>query len=53
MGGKRDAWLAQLVEHASLKPRVLSSNPTLGIEPALKKKQKNKKKPKNKNTPKY
>ena len=29
------AWLAQLVEHATLDLRVVSSSPTLGMEPTL------------------
>ena len=31
------AWLAQLVEHVTLNLRVLSSSPTLGVEPIIEK----------------
>ena len=38
----RGAWLAQLVERGTLDLGVVSSNPTLGVEPALqRKKEKN------------
>ena len=36
----RGAWLAQSVEHATLDLRVVSSSPTLDMEPTLKKKKK-------------
>ena len=39
----RGTWLAQLVERGTLDLGVVSSNPTLGVEPALQKNKKNKK----------
>ena len=35
---KRGAWLAQSTEHMTLNLRVMSSSPTLGVEPTKKKK---------------